>query len=136
MKEDELEKFRKAVGWQTCMADASREPGRLAVRARCHRAGRVLLAALRAAAAARRRPSRSLEAFRRETDIYTLGDAANHCYVLVRGMVRFALPLGKRTAAVGEIIRSGELFGWAALIRGAQRRMGTASCVDRLLGRR
>ncbi len=62
-------------------------------------------------------------------DIYKLGDSAEFCYVLVRGMVRFNLPVGNRTAAAGEIIRSGELFGWAALIRSAQRRMGTASCV-------
>jgi CRP-like cAMP-binding protein len=62
-------------------------------------------------------------------DIYKLGDEAQCCYVLVRGVVRFNLALGNRTAAAGAIIRSGELFGWAALIRNAQRRIATASCV-------
>lgn len=63
------------------------------------------------------------------SDIYKLGDRAEFCYVLVRGMVRFNLALGNRTASAGEMIRSGDLFGWAALIRSAQRRIATASCV-------
>jgi CRP-like cAMP-binding protein len=62
------------------------------------------------------------------TDLYTIGDAARCCYVLVRGMVQFNLPLGKRTASIGEMIGSGEFFGWAALIPGGQRRVGAASC--------
>ena len=72
--------------------------------------------------------AKSME-FPARSDIYRLGDTAAFSYVLVRGVVRFNLPLGNRTAAAGEIIRRGDLFGWAALIRGAQRRMGTASCV-------
>jgi len=64
------------------------------------------------------------------SDIYRLGDPAVSCYVLVRGMVRFTVPLGNRSATAGEIFRSGELFGWAALIRSKQHRMGTASCVS------
>ena len=66
--------------------------------------------------------------FPSERDIYTLGERADYCYVLVRGMVRFNLRLGNRTAAAGEILRQGDLFGWAALIRTAQRRIATASC--------
>jgi toluene monooxygenase system ferredoxin subunit len=62
-------------------------------------------------------------------DIYALGEKAEYCYVLVGGIVRFNLRLGDRTAAAGEIIRRGELFGWAALIKTAQRRIATASCV-------
>jgi toluene monooxygenase system ferredoxin subunit len=67
--------------------------------------------------------------FQSRKDIYRIGDEAQSCYVLVRGSVRFNLALGTRTAAAGEIIRGGELFGWAALIRTAQRRIATASCV-------
>lgn len=69
--------------------------------------------------------------FPSRADIYKLGDKAEYCYVLVRGMVRFNLALGNRTASAGEIIRRGELFGWAALIRTAQRRIATASCVTK-----
>ena len=61
--------------------------------------------------------------------LYTIGDEARCCYVLVSGMVRFDLPLGQRTASVGEMIGRGEFFGWAALIPGGQRRVGAASCV-------
>ena len=49
--------------------------------------------------------------------------------MLVRGIVRFNLALGNRTASAGEIIRTGEFFGWAALIRSAQSRIATASCM-------
>ncbi len=70
-----------------------------------------------------------LREFPAHTDLYTIGDVARCCYVLVRGMVRFNLPLGKRTASVGEVIGRGEFFGWASLIPGGQRRVGMASCV-------
>jgi len=69
-----------------------------------------------------------LREFPAHADLYTIGDTARCCYVLVRGMVRFNLPLGKRTASIGEMIGSGEFFGWAALIPGGQRRVGAASC--------
>jgi CRP-like cAMP-binding protein len=62
-------------------------------------------------------------------DIYKLGDKAECCYVLVRGVVRFKLELAGRSTPAGDFIRSGDLFGWAALLRNGQRRMGTASCV-------
>jgi toluene monooxygenase system ferredoxin subunit len=63
------------------------------------------------------------------TEIYKVGDEASFLYVLVDGMVRFSLPMGQRQATAGEIIRRGEVFGWAALIEGAQRRIATASCI-------
>lgn len=63
------------------------------------------------------------------SNIYKLGEQAECCYVLVRGIVRFNLALGNRTASAGEIIRTGEFFGWAALIRSAQSRIATASCM-------
>ncbi len=63
------------------------------------------------------------------TEIYKVGDEAHFLYVLVDGMVRFGLPMGQRQATAGEIIRRGEVFGWAALIEGAQRRIATASCI-------
>jgi len=61
--------------------------------------------------------------------IYKVGDSAQHFYVLVDGMVRFGLTMGQRQVTAGDIIRRGEVFGWAALIEGAQQRIATASCI-------
>jgi CRP-like cAMP-binding protein len=63
------------------------------------------------------------------TALYKVGDEARLFYVLMDGMVRFGLPLGQRQVTAGEIIRRGEVFGWAALIEGAQQRIATASCI-------
>ncbi|MEO5766563.1 MAG: cyclic nucleotide-binding domain-containing protein [Casimicrobiaceae bacterium] len=64
-----------------------------------------------------------------QCEMYKLGDSADCCYVLVRGVVRFKLQLGDRWTPAGDLIRSGELFGWAAVVRDARRRMGTGSCM-------
>src|SRR4051812_39220107 len=65
----------------------------------------------------------------KQGDIYKLGDRADCCYVLVDGVVQFKLQLGDRFTPAGNLIRRGELFGWAALLRGAQRRVGMATCL-------
>lgn len=64
-----------------------------------------------------------------DTRIYTIGDAVDHFFVLAEGQVRFTLGLGKRETAAGDIIRSGEIFGWAALVEGSSRRIATAYCL-------
>lgn len=61
--------------------------------------------------------------------IYRVGESADHFYVLVQGMVRFSLPMGQRQITAGEVIRHGEVFGWAALIEDARQRIATASCI-------
>lgn len=61
--------------------------------------------------------------------IYVLGDPATELYVLVEGMVRFALGMGGREASAGEIIRRGQVFGWAALLEKAQTRIANAFCL-------
>ena len=63
------------------------------------------------------------------SQIYTLGHPAHEFFVLIDGVVRFNLTLGNRQASAGEFIGRGEVFGWAALIEGAQRRIATAACV-------
>lgn len=70
-----------------------------------------------------------IERFPQDTRIYMLADAADDFYVLADGMVRFTLGLGKRETSAGEIIRRGDVFGWAALIAGAQKRIATAFCL-------
>ena len=68
-------------------------------------------------------------AFPADTRIYTVGDAVDDFYVLADGMVRFTLGLGKRDTAAGDIIRRGDVFGWAPLVEGHGRRIATAYCL-------
>jgi toluene monooxygenase system ferredoxin subunit len=70
-----------------------------------------------------------VERFAQDTRIYNLGDDADDFFVLADGMVRFTLGLGKRETSAGEIMRRGDVFGWAALIESAQKRIATAFCL-------
>jgi toluene monooxygenase system ferredoxin subunit len=70
-----------------------------------------------------------LRAFPQDTRIYTIGDSVDDFYVLADGMVRFTLGLGKRETSAGDIIRRGEVFGWAPLVEGQPRRIATAYCL-------
>jgi CRP-like cAMP-binding protein len=67
--------------------------------------------------------------FPQDTRIYVVGDAVDDFYVLAEGMVRFTLGLGKRETSAGEIIRRGDVFGWAPLVEGHGRRIATAYCL-------
>ncbi|HLB17228.1 MAG TPA: Crp/Fnr family transcriptional regulator [Burkholderiales bacterium] len=70
-----------------------------------------------------------LERYPADTRIYTLGDPAEDFYVLAEGMVRFTLGIGRRETSAGEIMRRGDVFGWAALVETTQRRIATAYCL-------
>lgn len=70
-----------------------------------------------------------MRSFPQDTRIYTVGDPADYFYVLADGMVRFTLGLGKRDTAAGDIIRRGDVFGWAPLVEGHSRRIATAYCL-------
>jgi CRP-like cAMP-binding protein len=70
-----------------------------------------------------------LRTFPQDTRIYTVGDAVDDFYVLADGMLRFTLGLGKRDTSAGDIIRRGEVFGWAPLVEGHARRIATAYCL-------
>jgi toluene monooxygenase system ferredoxin subunit len=70
-----------------------------------------------------------VEEYPQGAKIYNLGDPASDFYVLVEGLVRFTLGRGGRQASAGEVIRSGEIFGWAAVVERAQRRIATAYCI-------
>ena len=61
--------------------------------------------------------------------VYRVGDPASEVYVLVHGTVRHAIGFGGRNASVGDILRRGELFGWAALTPPRNVRIATASCL-------
>ncbi len=70
-----------------------------------------------------------MRSFPQDTRIYTVGDAVDYFYVLADGMLRFTLGLGKRDTSAGDIIRRGEVFGWAPLVEGHARRIATAYCL-------
>ncbi|MEO8937026.1 MAG: cyclic nucleotide-binding domain-containing protein [Burkholderiaceae bacterium] len=61
--------------------------------------------------------------------IYRIGDPARAVYVLVKGHVRMAIAFGGRNASAGDILRRGEVFGWAALTPRCNLRIATASCL-------
>jgi toluene monooxygenase system ferredoxin subunit len=70
-----------------------------------------------------------MRSFPQDTRLYTVGDAVDDFYVLADGMLRFTLGLGKRDTSAGDIIRRGEVFGWAPLVEGHPRRIATAYCL-------
>jgi CRP/FNR family transcriptional regulator, cyclic AMP receptor protein len=70
-----------------------------------------------------------LQEYAEGCEIYNLGEPAKNVYVLIDGMVRFAIGFGSRKATAGDILRRGEVFGWAALTPGSRQRIATASCL-------
>ena len=70
-----------------------------------------------------------VERYPQDSQIYVLGDPADDFYVLADGMVRFTLGLGSRATSAGEIIRRGQVFGWAALVESTRTRIATAFCL-------
>ena len=69
------------------------------------------------------------QSFAKGTPVYRLGEPTDAFYVLVDGVVRFSLGIDGAHASAGEIIRCGDVFGWAALIEGATTRLATAHCI-------
>ena len=62
--------------------------------------------------------------------LYTIGDPADHFYVLESGRVNFAIGRGDRTAPAGFALRKGEVFGWNAQLEHYPQRIATATCLD------
>lgn len=61
--------------------------------------------------------------------IYRIGDPAKLLYVLVWGLIRQAISFEGRTASVGDVLRRGDVFGWAALTPACNVRIATVSCL-------
>ncbi len=61
--------------------------------------------------------------------IYRIGEPAKAVYVLMAGTVRMAIAYGSRNANAGDVVRRGEVFGWAALTPRCNLRIATASCM-------
>lgn len=61
--------------------------------------------------------------------IYKIGESAKTLYVLIDGMVRFAIGYGNREASAGDILSHGQVFGWSALVPTCNVRIASASCI-------
>lgn len=61
--------------------------------------------------------------------LYRTGEPARDMYVLVQGLVRMAVGYHGRSASGGDVLRRGEVFGWAALTPTCNLRVATASCL-------
>lgn len=70
------------------------------------------------------------EQWARSSQIYNIGDPVRYLYVLLDGMVRFAIGVGGRNASAGDILEQGQVFGWAALVPETKGRIATASCMN------
>lgn len=70
-----------------------------------------------------------IEEYPQASCIYSLGEPASDLYVLVDGMVRFTIGLGNRQTQAGQILKRGEVFGWAALVETAPKRIATALAI-------
>jgi len=62
--------------------------------------------------------------------VYRIGEPAKSVYVLVDGTVRMTIGFGGRNAKAGDIVRRGDVFGWASLTLGCNQRIATASCLS------
>jgi CRP-like cAMP-binding protein len=67
--------------------------------------------------------------FEEGQQVYRISEPAKAIYVLVRGTVRHSIGFGGRNANAGDILRRGEVFGWAALTPSCNQRIATASCL-------
>ena len=63
------------------------------------------------------------------SQIYGLAEPAADFYVLIDGMVRFTIGLGSRQTHGGQVLRRGDVFGWAALVKNARKRIATAQAI-------
>lgn len=70
-----------------------------------------------------------LETLCEGSHLYEIGDLAADFYILGRGAVRFTIGNGDFQPSAGRILRPSEVFGWAALIEQAPRRIATATCL-------
>lgn len=61
--------------------------------------------------------------------IYRVGEPAQRMYVLVRGLARMTVSYHGRHAPAGDLLRRGDVFGWAALTPDCNRRIATVSCL-------
>jgi len=63
--------------------------------------------------------------------LYDVGDPVEDIYILQGGRVEFLLGRDERTSLAGFVLRTGEVFGWAALLDGQPTRLARATCLEK-----
>lgn len=63
--------------------------------------------------------------------LYQVGDPAEDLYILESGRVEFLIGRDERTTPAGFVLRTGEVFGWAALLDGQPSRIARATCLEK-----
>ena len=80
---------------------------------------------LRRIAAAGRRVS-----YEERTVLYEVDDTADDLYIIVSGQVRHTLGPGAHARESTQILKKGDVFGWAALLEKTPRRLARAVCTE------
>jgi ABC-type nitrate/sulfonate/bicarbonate transport system permease component len=69
--------------------------------------------------------------FARGETLYKVGDRADDIYIMVSGKVEHALGLGSGARTLNQVMASGDVFGWAALLKkDVQARLATTTCLE------
>ena len=63
--------------------------------------------------------------------LYMVGDPAEDVYVVVSGRIEHALGLGSGARTLNRVMATGDVFGWAALLKDQPRRLATATALEK-----
>ncbi len=63
--------------------------------------------------------------------VYDWGDEADDIYIVSSGSVQHLLATERDGAALEKVMRSGDVFGWAAVLEGQRRRLAKTVCLER-----
>ncbi len=62
--------------------------------------------------------------------LYRVGERADDIFIVVSGKVEHALGLGSGARTLNQVMSSGAVFGWAALLKDVPARLATTSCLE------
>ena len=63
--------------------------------------------------------------------LYMVGDPAEDIYVVVSGKIEHALGLGSGARTLNKVMTTGDVLGWAALLKDQPRRLATATALEK-----
>ena len=71
------------------------------------------------------------QSFARGDVIYHVGDNADDIYIVSSGSVQHTLGVGTHATHLEKTLRSGDVFGWAAVLEGQASRLAKTVCLER-----